>query len=193
MRMLAKAYRQAGRVCPAEDRKGIMTTSYRLMLCMLLALMMGACSKTTQSAATTPPSALTPEQLYQAGRIAYAAERFDEAAENFARVVHEDPQHLNALINWGAALSRSGKPGEAIAKYQQAVLQDPNNAAAYYNWGVALERLGRHPEAVERYDKAIALQAQLLTPELERYLQRHRSTQQDTRIKSVPVKPDPPR
>jgi tetratricopeptide (TPR) repeat protein len=170
-----------------------MATSYRFMLCVLLAVMLGACSNTTQSAGTTAPSTLTLEEIYQAGRIAYAAGRFDEAANNFARVVHEDPQNLNALINWGAALSRSGKPVEAIAKYQQAVLQDPNNAEAYYNWGVALERLGRHPEAIERYDKAIALKAQLLTPELDRYLQHHRSTQQDTRIKSVPVKPDLPR
>jgi tetratricopeptide (TPR) repeat protein len=170
-----------------------MATSYRLMLCMLLAVMLGACSNTTQSAGTTTPPTMTLEQIYQAGRIAYAAGRFDEAADNFARVVHDDPQHLNALINWGAALSRSGKPVEAVAKYEQAVLQDPNNAEAYYNWGVALERLGKHQEATEMYDKAIALKAQLLTPELNQYLQRHRSAQRDTQIKSVPVKPELPR
>ena len=170
-----------------------MATSYRLILCVLLAVMVGACSNATQSAETTAPSPLTLEQFYQAGRIAYAAERYDEAAAHFARVVHEDPQHLNALINWGAALARSGKPVEAMAKYEQAVLQDPNNAEAYYNWGVALERLGKHHEAIERYDKALALKAQLRTPELDSYLQRHRSTQQDTQIKSVPVKPGLPR
>jgi tetratricopeptide (TPR) repeat protein len=170
-----------------------MAMSYRLILGVLLAVMVGACSNATQSAQTTASSPLTPEQVYQAGRIAYAAERYDEAAAHFARVVHEDPQHLNALINWGAALARSGKPVEAMEKYEQAVFQDPNNAEAYYNWGVALERLGKHYEAVERYDKALALKAQLRTPELDRYLQRHRSTQQDTQIKSVPVKPGLPR
>ena len=82
---------------------------------------------------------------------------------------------------------------EAIAKYQQAIAQDPNNAEAYYNWGVALERLGSHPEAIDKYDKAVALKAQLLTPELERYLQRQRSKQQETQIKSAPVKPETPR
>jgi tetratricopeptide (TPR) repeat protein len=163
------------------------------MPCMLLAVMLGACSNTTQSAGTTAPSTMTLEETYQAGRVAYAAGRFDEAANNFARVVHDDPQHLNALINWGAALSRSGKPVEAMAKYEQVVLQDPNNAEAYYNWGVALERIGKHQEAVERYDKAIALKAQLLTPELNQYLQRHRSAQHDTQIKSVPIKPELPR
>jgi tetratricopeptide (TPR) repeat protein len=170
-----------------------MATSYRLMLCVLLAVTLGACSNTTQSAGTTAPPTLTLEEIYQAGRIAYAAGRFDEAANNFARVVHDDPQHLNALINWGAALSRSGKPVEAIEKYEQAVLQDPNSAEAYYNWGVALERIGKHLEAIERYDKAIALKAQLLTPELNQYLQRHRAAKQDTQIKSVPVKPELPR
>lgn len=171
-----------------------MVSSYKpVVLCVLIAAMVGACSKTTSSTNTATPPPLALEQLYQEGRIAYTAGRFTEATDKFAQVVRSDPQHLNALINWGAALSRSGQPMEAIAKYQQAIAQDPNNAEAYYNWGVALERLGIHQEATDKYDKAVALKAQLLTPELERYLQRQRSRQQETQIKSAPVKPETPR
>jgi tetratricopeptide (TPR) repeat protein len=168
-----------------------MASSYkRVVLCILIAAMIGACSKTTSSVDSVAPSPLALEQLYQEGRTAYVAGRFNEAIDKFAQVVRNDPQHLNALINWGAALSRSGKPLEAIPKYQQAIAQDPNNAEAYYNWGVALERLGIHEEALDKYDKAVALKAQLLTPELERYLQRQRAKQQETQIKSAPVKPE---
>ena len=171
-----------------------MATRYKRVLGLLLALLLGACSSATQSADTSTLAPLALEQLYQEGRIAYAADRFDEAADKFASVVRNDPQHLNALINWGAALARGGKLVEAVGKYQQAIALDPYSAEAYYNWGVALERLGNDREAVDKYDKAVALKAQLLTPELERYLQRQRAKQQDSQIKSVPTKPaTPPR
>jgi tetratricopeptide (TPR) repeat protein len=171
-----------------------MATRYIRVLGLLLALLLGACSNGKQSVDTSAPAPSLLEQLYQEGRIAYAADRFDEAADKFASVVRYDPQHLNALINWGAALARGGKLVEAVGKYQQAIDLDPNSAEAYYNWGVALERLGNDREAIDKYDRAVALKAQLLTPELERYLRRQRAKQQESQIKSVPAKPaTPPR
>jgi tetratricopeptide (TPR) repeat protein len=166
-----------------------MVTSDKLILGVLVIALLGACSNTTQSARTVTSASQSLEQLYQEGRLAYAAERYAEAAGIFARVVRSDPQHLNALINWGAALSRSGKPIEAIPKYQQALAQDANNAEAYYNWGVALERIGNHQEALSKYDRAVALKAEILTPGLQNYLQRHRHKQQETQIKSTQPKP----
>jgi Flp pilus assembly protein TadD len=166
-----------------------MATSYKLVLGVLIAVLVGACSSTQQSASIPAPGSLPLEQLYQEGRIAYEAGRFDEAVDKFARVVQSDPLHLKALINWGAALARSGNIAEAILKYQQALTLDPNSAEAYYNWGVALERLGHHQEAVDKYNIAVALKTQILTPELDRYLQRQRARLQENQIKSVPAKP----
>jgi Flp pilus assembly protein TadD len=128
------------------------------------------------------------EQLYQEGRMAYEADKFDEAAEKFALVVSTDPTHWRALINWGVALSRGGEPALAIPKFQQALALDPNNAEAYYNWGVALERLGEHDQAVEQYEQALALKVELSTPALQRYLRRHQRLQQETEI-GVPFSP----
>jgi tetratricopeptide (TPR) repeat protein len=122
--------------------------------------------------------------VYQEGRADYEAEKYAEAAEKFAQVVQAEPQHINALINWGSALSRSGQPEKAIPKFQQALLQDPTKAEAYYNWGVALERLGKHQEAAEKYEAALALRADLLTPALQRYLERQRPQEQDSSVKS---------
>jgi tetratricopeptide (TPR) repeat protein len=149
-------------------------------------LMLVACSrqKPPEVAATPPPGPLATEMLYQEGRAAFEAEKYDVAAEKFARVVQVDPEHLNALINWGSALSRSGKPALAIPRFQLALLKDPTKAEAYYNWGVALERQGKHAEAVEKYENALSLRADLSTPTLQQYMERHRPQERESRVKS---------
>lgn len=161
-----------------------------LVLLVPVALLLASC-QSTQQQATVASEAGTPtlEQQYQAGRAAYEAGDFVTATEKFAEVANADPERINALINWGAALAQSGKPLEAIPKYQQALARDPNNAAAYYNWGVALERLRKHAEAIEKYEHAIALQSELLTPALQSYLQRQRPLVQDTQIGTPPTRP----
>ena len=165
-----------------------------LMLLLSTLVLLTSCQKST---APTSETALEPgppalEQLYQEGRAAYQASHFDEAAKIFERVVEVDPQHLNALINWGAALSSGNQPEAALPKYQQALSRDPNNAAALYNLGVAYQRLGQHAEAIEQYDRAVALNQAMLTPALQRYLQRQRPKLQETQI-NVPSPPPPSR
>ena len=167
--------------------------SWRIV-CTWAVLMFAACQPQTPPAITGDTDTSTTEQLYQAGRAAYAAGAYNEAAETFARVVQLDPNHFKALVNWGAALSRDGKPVEAILKFQQALALDPqnrHNAEVYHNWGVALERLGKHQEAVEKFDQAVALNATLLTPELQRYLRRHRDVPSDGRVNESPAPPLP--
>jgi tetratricopeptide (TPR) repeat protein len=160
-----------------------------LVLLMPVALSVSACQSTPQQATGAPAAGTpTPEQLYQEGRAAYEAGDYVIAAEKFAEVAAADPEHVKALINWGAALAQNGQPLEAISKYQQALARDPNNAAAYYNWGVALERLRKHAEAIEKYERAVALQSDLLTPALQSYLQRRRPLLQDTQIGTPPAK-----
>ena len=174
-----------------------MPTTYRRMLFLFTVLALASCSSAKQPGATLAP--VTLEQTYHEGQAAYtagveleglgklqeASGKFVEAAEKFARVVSADPQHLHALINWGLALDRIGKPVQAMDKYQQALAQDAKKAEAYYNWGWTLERLRRHEEAVEKYEQALELNAELMTPALQRYLQHHRPQQQDdTRVKT---------
>ncbi len=165
-----------------------------LVLLLSSAVVLWSCNTATQQ----PPVAVEPgtvaaAQLYQAGRVAYEAANYDEAAEKFARVASADPEHLKALINWGVALSRGDKPLQAIPKFQQALARDPDNAAAYYNWGVALERMRKHREAIEKYEQALALRNDLLTPTLQQYLQRHRPLLQDTEISPAPSLAPPSR
>jgi tetratricopeptide (TPR) repeat protein len=149
---------------------------------------------------TTPLSA-DDAAAYQAGLVAYedgaslddlgqhqsALGKFRQAAKLFEKVAEANPGDFKARVNWGSALSRLGQPAEAVIKFQQALALAPGNvnrAEALYNWGTALERLGRHREAIEKFEQAIALKADLLTPTLQDYLQRHRERPPDAEIQT---------
>jgi tetratricopeptide (TPR) repeat protein len=166
----------------------------RLMLLLSTLVLLTSCQNSTAPKSTTAlqPGSPALEEIYQEGRAAYQASHFDKAAEIFESVVEADPQHLNALINWGAALSSGNKPEAALSKYQQALARDPNNVAALYNLGVAYQRLGQHAEAIEQYDRAVALNQAMLTPSLQRYFQRQRPKLQETQI-DIPSPPPPSR
>jgi len=107
--------------------------------------------------------------------MAFKAQRYDEAAAHFARVVAADPEDLKARHNWAAALSYLGKASEAIVQCQNILARDPANAEAYFQWGAVLARLGKHQEAMEKFEQALALKpmVELLQddPELQQSLQ----------------------
>ncbi len=158
-----------------------MTWGVNWVLALALAALLTACaSKDEQPAPLDPQNVEQLEQVYQEGRAAYLAERYDEAAGHFARVANADPQHLKARINWGASLSRDGRPLEALGHFQQVLALEPDNVAALYNWGAALARLGKHEEALDKFERTLGLEGvdNLLPSDLQRtlndYLRRQR-------------------
>ena len=158
-----------------------MTWGVNWVLALALAALLTACaSKDEQPAPLDPQNVEQLEQVYQEGRAAYLAERYDEAAGHFARVANADPQHLKARINWGASLSRGGRPLEALGHFQQVLALEPDNVAALYNWGAALARLGKHEEALDKFERTLGLEGvdNLLPSDLQRtlndYLRRQR-------------------
>ena len=161
-----------------------------------------SCSSKPPVQVPLAPQTQALEQTYQAGRVAFKEQRYDDAAAQFARVVAADPEHLKARLNWAAALSASGKPAEAIEQCQNVLARDPANAEAYYQWGAALARMGKHQEAVEKFDQALALKpmAELLQDDpvlqqsLQGYLKRQRrQASEDAGIKVSRPKPAPER
>jgi tetratricopeptide (TPR) repeat protein len=164
-----------------------------------LALLVSCSSKPPVQVSLAPQTPAL-EQTYQAGRVAFKQQRYDEAAAQFARVVAADPEDLKARLNWAAALSASNKTAEAIVQCQNVLTRDPANAEAYYQWGAALARMGRHQEAVEKFDQALALKpmAELLQDDpalqqpLQDYLKRQRRRMlEDTGITVSRPKPTP--
>ena len=148
----------------------------------LVALLMACAPKDEQPLPLDAQDAEQLEKVYQEGRAAYLAGRYDEAAGHFARVANADPEHVKARINWGASLSRDGRPLEALGHFQQVLAQEPDNAAAFFNWGAVLARLGRHEEALDKFDRARELGGLDLSPSLQRafdgYLSRHRRVEE---------------
>lgn len=159
-------------------------------------------------AGDTAPLSADDAKAFQAGLAAFEAgaaledlgqhqsalSKFKQAAELFERVAEANPRNFKAKVDWGSALSRLGQPAEAVIKYQQALALAPghvNRAETLYNWGTALERLGRHREAIEKFEQAIALKADLSTPTLQDYMQRHRPRSPDEKISAPAVAPSP--
>lgn len=158
------------------------------VLLLALAALLAACApKVEQPVPLDPQDTEQLEQVYQEGRAAYRAGRYDEAAGHFARVASADPEHVKAKINWGASLSRGGQPLQALGHFQQVLEQEPDNAAAFYNWGATLARLGRHEEALDKFDRARDLGGLDLPPALQRafdgYLSRHRRAEPENGVR----------
>ncbi|GIX48401.1 MAG: hypothetical protein KatS3mg131_2612 [Candidatus Tectimicrobiota bacterium] len=90
-----------------------------IALGVALVLAVFSCTPPPRPPAATAPEANALARLYAEGKAAYQAGRYAEAAAKFAQVVEADPQHVNAWINWGVALSRGGAPQQALDKFRQ--------------------------------------------------------------------------
>jgi tetratricopeptide (TPR) repeat protein len=67
---------------------------------------------------------------------------------------------VQARSNLGAALSRTGHYGEAIAEYDRALRLSPDNPALLLNLGLAYYKTGHHAEAAARFERAVSLSPQ---------------------------------
>jgi tetratricopeptide (TPR) repeat protein len=73
----------------------------------------------------------------------------------------KDPEENKRLAgyynNMGDALSRTGKPDDAVKAYSQAAQLNPESAAGYYfNAGAVLTNAGKVDDAIAAFDKSIA-------------------------------------
>lgn len=82
------------------------------------------------------------------GKLSYYARRFDEAIEQYLRVLEMDPSYAWAHVTLGSAYAQKGMQEEALAALRQAVVLDRDNAKK-----AALGRVcavaGRRAEAIE--------------------------------------------
>src|SRR6185295_4384972 len=82
------------------------------------------------------------------GRMAFDAQRFSEAADEFRKAVSANPASVPARVNLGSALAQNGDVQGAIKEYQEAIRLDSANAAAQYNLALLLAKQNLHDRAI---------------------------------------------
>jgi len=106
-----------------------------------------------QDALTSAPDDIT---LQLALGNAYALNRrFNEAAQEYQKVLRAYPEYKAAWNNLGSAYRAMGKMNDALGAYKKAVAQDPRYGLAYYNIGAVYDHMGYYDKALKNYSLAI--------------------------------------
>ena len=85
------------------------------------------------------------------------AGRFDEAIEQFSRLLKMKPDSPGVHNDFGFALLNAGRVPQAAEHFQLALKYKPDFPQAYYNFANALKKQGRFEEAVSCYKRALKL------------------------------------
>lgn len=93
-----------------------------------------------------------------AGKLAFSAGRYNEAAASFEKAAAADPAKPDAWINLGAVYTKLNQPLKGLESLEKAVRLDPGNMTARYNLGALSLFLGNNEAAVEHL--ALAVQDQ---------------------------------
>jgi len=95
---------------------------------------------------------------YQWAEALAAANRWEDARDQYTAALAVDPNLAAAHVGLGIASGRLDEVEQAVHHYRQALLIDPTLLAAWYNLATALgDGLGRYDEATEAFEKARAL------------------------------------
>lgn len=92
--------------------------------------------------------------------VAFLAQDYPLAIEEFTRLSQLDPLQARHLVNLGAVFNRSGNHHKATEALRKAIQRDRKSADAYYNLGIAHRRLNQMPLAISAYKEAIRLNPQ---------------------------------
>lgn len=87
--------------------------------------------------------------LILAGKLAFSAGRYAEAADSFQKAVEVDPNKVPAIVNLAATLAQLNKPREAIAKFKAALEIAPDNLAANFDLGMMYINSGNYEEGIK--------------------------------------------
>ena len=83
-----------------------------------------------------------------AGRLAFSAGRFQEAADSFNQAISADPSQAAPKINYGVTLSKLGRNEEAFIVFDKAFKEYPDNLTLLFNLGACSYSLGKPDRAI---------------------------------------------
>jgi superkiller protein 3 len=86
-----------------------------------------------------------------AGKLAFSAGRYTEAAQAFEKAIKKNPEDAGARINLSAALGQLKKYQEAITQLQEAIRLEPENVTAHFNLGSLQVTSGDYKEAIKHF------------------------------------------
>ena len=99
---------------------------------------------------------VTGERLHLSrGKIAFEAQRYAEAANEFRKAITANPQSVAARVNLGAALTQLGDVNAAMEQFEEALRVEPGKVNAHYNLAVLLARQNKHEQAVSHLRSAL--------------------------------------
>lgn len=122
-----------------------------------------------QAAARLFSAADAPEwAAWTAGRLAYNAQNFRQAAADYGRAIQmwrarpasidgrlsPKPDMSQMLSDWGGTQLASGDADAALVNLEAAIKLDSGNARAHYLRGIARQRMGRDDASTEDFDLA---------------------------------------
>jgi len=81
--------------------------------------------------------------------------RWDDAVRWYREALVVNPNQPDVLVDVGACLVNSGKPGEGLAEFEKALQQSPNHKKALFNKGIALMESGRPRDAVAVWENLL--------------------------------------
>jgi len=90
-----------------------------------------------------------------AGKLAFSAKRYPEAAAAFEKAIKVNPEKVEARVNLAAAFGKMQKYEEAIAQLRKAIHLAPENVTAHFNLGSLLVRAGKNKEALKHFQLVV--------------------------------------
>jgi protein O-GlcNAc transferase len=103
------------------------------------------------------PSQSQLDVLLQTALTHHQAGRFEPAEALYRQVLHQDPQHMDALQLLGVLAGQAGQLETAVQLLRQAIAIDPGYYAAHSNIAGFLRELGQFDEAVAACNIALSL------------------------------------
>ena len=99
---------------------------------------------------------ITGERVYLSrGKIAFEAQRYAEAADEFRKAVTAKPGSVTARVNLGAALTQTGDLDGAVEQFEEALRIEPGKANAHYNLAVILAGQNKHDQSIAHARSAL--------------------------------------
>ncbi len=99
----------------------------------------------------------SPIFVYHLAELYYRNGQYEEAVQNYAKVIKLEPKRGYAYLKMGTALNRLNRPKEAVPALQKAAELLPRPDLAYNNLAMAYSRLKETDKMIEALKKALAV------------------------------------